>query len=187
MPSKKPLKIADILEQQLDDPVMREKANAEFQKHTVNLRKAFQDSRDAVGKILARTLYEISWFQEIPFVVSDIRPARTDRRETWDEQEDRLRDAIDRLESAQVEELRENIRRAVREKLVDKLRVAIPKYVASPGMLAIEERFVMQADPPTAGNPVRGQLRNAAENGKSLSPLDKRTARSLGTEKPKDE
>ncbi len=187
MPSKKPLKIADILEQQLEDPVMREKANAEFQKHAVNLRKAFQDSRDAVGKILARTLYEISWFQEIPFVVSDIRPARTDRRETWDEQEDRLRDAIDRLESAQVEELRENIRRAVREKLVDKLRVAIPKYIASPGMLAIEERFVMQADPPMSGNPVRGQLRAVADKGYRPEPLDKRTGESMGGKTPKDE
>jgi hypothetical protein len=187
MPSKKPLKIADILEQQLEDPVMREKANSEFQKHALSIRQSFKDSRDAVSKILARVLYEISWFQEIPFVVSDIRPARTDRRETWDEQEDRLRDAIDRLESAQVEELRDHVRRAIQEKLVDKLRVAIPKYIATPSMLAIEQRFVIQSDPETSGNPVRGQLRNVADEGYRPEPLDKRTGESMGGKTLKDE
>ncbi|HRH93438.1 MAG TPA: hypothetical protein PKV72_02805 [Candidatus Peribacteria bacterium] len=187
MPSKKPLKIADILEQQLEDPVMREKANREFQKHAAGFRTAFADVRDAVSKILARSLYEIAWFQEVPFVVQDMPRSRTDRKETWEEQEERLRGAIDRLETNQVEELRAQVARAIHEKLVDKLRVAIPKYLGSPGMLAIQQRFMIAEDPPTSGNPVRGQLRTVADDGYRPEPLDKRTGESMGRDKPKDE
>lgn len=181
MPRKqKSLRIADILEQQLDDPTMRDAANAEFQKHNLGLRANFKNPRDAVARILQRTLDEISWFQQLPFVVDMLEPKRDDRKETWEESMVRVNAAIDRLENAQVEELRDRVRRAIREKLVDKLRVAIPKYISSPYFLTTEVRFSDVPDPPSAGNPVRGQLRAFVEEGYTPRPIDRRTGQSMG-------
>lgn len=182
MPPKKPkpLNIGDILAAQLEDPALCAIANAEFQKHVIGLRANFQQPQDAVSRILSRTLEEISWFQQLPFVIDMLEPKTGDRKETWDESLARVNGAIDRLENAQVEELRERVRRAIREKLVDKLRVAIPKYIANPFLLTTQVRFSDVPDPPASGSPVRSQLRTFAEHGYQPRPIDRRTGQSMG-------